>query len=461
MTDNNANSSASGPASPSASRSHPATARRSGALSGAMDVPGDKSISHRALMLGALAVGTTRIEGLLEGEDIHATANALRAMGVTVVQDAPGNWPVDGVGVAGLHAPDDVLDLGNSGTSARLLCGLLAGHGFTAIMTGDDSLRKRPMNRVIDPLTRMGVQVETRDGGRMPMTFTGTDMLLPMIYTLPVPSAQVKSAVLLAGLHAPGQTTVIEPVATRDHTERMLNHMGAEITITESPEGRHITITGQAELSPAHVTVPSDPSSAAFPAVAATIVPDSEVTLNGIGMNPARAGIFDSLRDMGARIEETNLRDEGGEPVADLTIHGSALTGAQIPASRAASMIDEYPVLAMAAACATGISRFKGVGELRVKESDRLATVEAGLRACGVTVKTDADSMTIEGCGGPPPGGATIATSLDHRIAMSFLVLGLATEAPVEIDDIRPSETSFPGFADSMRQLGADIRDVS
>jgi 3-phosphoshikimate 1-carboxyvinyltransferase len=382
-------------------------------------------------------------------------------MGITVVQDAPGVWHVDGVGVGGLHAPDDVLDLGNSGTSARLLCGLLAGHGFTAIMTGDDSLRKRPMNRVIDPLTQMGVRVETREAGQMPISFTGADMLLPIIYTLPVPSAQVKSAVLLAGLHAPGQTTVIEPIATRDHTERMLTHMGAVIDITESSEGRRITITGQGELSPASVTVPSDPSSAAFPAVAATIIPDSVVTLEGIGMNPARVGIFKSLVDMGASIEKTNPREESGEPLADLKIRGSALTGAKIPASRAASMIDEYPVLAMAAACAIGTSRFEGVGELRVKESDRLATLEAGLRACGVKVETDADSMTIEGCGGPPPGGATIATSLDHRIAMSFLVLGLATEKPVKIDDIRPSKTSFPDFAESMRCLGADIREAS
>jgi 3-phosphoshikimate 1-carboxyvinyltransferase len=446
--------------SSSGALSQPATARRGGALSGIMDVPGDKSISHRALMLGALAVGTTRIEGLLEGEDIHATAAALRAMGVTVICDAPGSWHVDGVGVAGLHAPDDVLDLGNSGTSARLLCGLLAGHGFTAIMTGDDSLRKRPMNRVIDPLTEMGVRVETRDGGRMPMSFTGSDSLLPIEYVLPVPSAQVKSAVLLAGLHAPGQTTVIESIATRDHTERMLSHMGADIRIEENEDGRRITITGQTELSPASVVVPSDPSSAAFPAVAAAIVPGSEIQLHGIGTNPARAGVFKSLSEMGAAITHINVREEGGEPVADLTIRASALTGIRVPASRAASMIDEYPVLAVAAACATGTSVFEGVGELRVKESDRLAAIETGLRACGVDVSADADSITIQGCGGPPPGGVTIATNLDHRIAMSFLIFGLATQAPVSIDDIRPSETSFPGFATAMRDLGADISET-
>ena len=446
--------------SSSGALSQPATARRGGALSGIMDVPGDKSISHRALMLGALAVGTTRIEGLLEGEDIYATAAALRAMGVTVICDAPGSWHVDGVGVAGLHAPDDVLDLGNSGTSARLLCGLLAGHGFTAIMTGDDSLRKRPMNRVIDPLTEMGVRVETRDGGRMPMSFTGSDSLLPIEYVLPVPSAQVKSAVLLAGLHAPGQTTVIESIATRDHTERMLSHMGADIRIEENEDGRRITITGQTELSPASVVVPSDPSSAAFPAVAAAIVPGSEIQLHGIGTNPARAGVFKSLSEMGAAITHINVREEGGEPVADLTIRASALTGIRVPASRAASMIDEYPVLAVAAACATGTSVFEGVGELRVKESDRLAAIETGLRACGVDVSADADSITIQGCGGPPPGGVTIATNLDHRIAMSFLIFGLATQAPVSIDDIRPSETSFPGFATAMRDLGADISET-
>jgi 3-phosphoshikimate 1-carboxyvinyltransferase len=442
-------------------RRRPATARRTGPLSGAMDVPGDKSISHRALMLGALAVGTTRIEGLLEGEDVQATAGALRAMGVSVTRDGPGAWQVDGVGVAGLHAPDNVLDLGNSGTSARLLCGLLAGHGFTAILTGDDSLRKRPMNRVIEPLTRMGVQVESREGGRMPLSFTGADTLLPVEYVLPVPSAQVKSAVLLAGLHAPGKTTVVESIATRDHTERMLKHMGAEIGITETPEGRAITITGQTELSPAAVQVPADPSSAAFPAIAAAILPGSDISLDGIGMNPARAGVFVCLQEMGADIAFRNERDEGGEPVADLVVKGGALKGIRVPAERAASMIDEYPILAVAAACATGTTVFEGVGELRVKESDRLAAIETGLRACGVTVSTTDDSITIEGCGGPPPGGATIATHLDHRIAMSFLVMGLASENPVTIDDIRPSETSFPGFAAAMRALGARIEEDS
>ena len=442
---------------PASEAPRPATARARSPLSGTMAVPGDKSISHRALMLGALAVGTTLIEGLLEGEDIHATAGALRAMGVPVTREALGRWHVEGVGVAGLSAPDDVIDLGNSGTSARLLCGLLAGHGFAAILTGDDSLRKRPMNRVIEPLTRMGARFETRPGGRMPVTVTGTDTPLPIEYELPVPSAQVKSAVLLAGLHAPGRTTVIEPVATRDHTERMLSHMGAEIEITDSPTGKRITITGQPELSPASIVVPSDPSSAAFPAVAACIVPGSEVVLRGIGMNPARIGVFTSLGEMGADITYENERNEGGEPVTDMIIRAGALTGITVPAGRAPSMIDEYPVLAMAAACAEGITVFEGVGELRVKESDRLAAIEAGLTACGVTVEAEENRVTIHGCGGPPPGGARIAANLDHRIAMSYLVLGLAARNPVEIDDIRPVETSFPGFAESMRALGAQI----
>jgi len=291
----------------------------------------------------------------------------------------------------------------------------------------------------------------------MPVTVTGTDTPLPIEYELPVPSAQVKSAVLLAGLHAPGRTTVIEPVATRDHTERMLSHMGAEIEITDSPAGKRITITGQPELSPASIVVPSDPSSAAFPAVAACIVPGSEVVLRGIGMNPARIGVFTSLGEMGADITYENERDEGGEPVTDMIIRAGALTGITVPAGRAPSMIDEYPVLAMAAACAEGITVFEGVGELRVKESDRLAAIEAGLTACGVTVEAEENRVTIHGCGGPPPGGARIAANLDHRIAMSYLVLGLAARNPVEIDDIRPVETSFPGFAESMRALGAQI----
>jgi len=440
-----------------ASNSRPATARRGAALNGTARVPGDKSISHRALMLGALAVGTTRAQGLLEGEDVLATAEALRRMGVGITREDDGTWQIDGVGVGGLHAPDDVLDLGNSGTAARLLCGLLAGHDFTAILTGDDSLRARPMGRVITPLTEMGVQTSSREGGRMPLSITGTNDLLPIEYVLPVPSAQVKSAVLLAGLHAPGQTSVIEALASRDHTERMLAHMGAALEITDTEAGRRITITGQPELRPAEIQVPADPSSAAFPAVAAAIVPGSDIRLPAVGMNPARIGLFDTLAEMGADISRGNPRDAGGEPVADLHIRAASLTSVIVPASRAPSMIDEYPVLAAAAACATGTTVFEGVGELRVKESDRLAAVEAGLAACGVAVWTEEDRMVIQGCGGPPPGGGHIAANLDHRIAMSFMVLGLASENPVTIDDVRTVETSFPGFIETMCGLGADI----
>ena len=455
MTDHTAPTSSSSPGPGAAPR--PATAHVGTALSGTARVPGDKSISHRALMLGALAVGTTRAEGLLEGEDVLATAAALRRMGVGITRDDNGVWLIEGVGVGGLHAPDDVLDLGNSGTAARLLCGLLAGHDFTAILTGDDSLRARPMGRVVAPLTEMGVQTASRDGGRMPLSITGTTDLLPIEYVLPVPSAQVKSAVLLAGLHAPGRTSVVEALATRDHTERMLAHMGAELEIPDTVDGRRITITGQPELTPVEIQVPADPSSAAFPAVAAAIVPGSDIYLPAVGMNPARIGLFDTLVEMGADISRDNPRDAGGEPVADLHIRAGSLTGVIVPASRAPSMIDEYPVLAAAAACAAGTTVFEGVGELRVKESDRLAAVEAGLAACGVAVWTEEDRMVIQGCGGPPPGGGDIAANLDHRIAMSFMVLGLAAENPVTIDDVRTVETSFPGFIETMCGLGADI----
>ncbi len=435
----------------------PATARAGSPLAGRAAVPGDKSISHRALMLGALAVGRTRARGLLEGEDVLATAAALRRMGVGIARSDDGVWEIDGVGIGGLHAPDDVIDLGNSGTAARLLCGLLAGHEFTAILTGDDSLRARPMGRVIAPLAEMGVQTAARDGDRMPLSVTGTTDLRPIAYELPVPSAQVKSAVLLAGLHAPGQTSVIEPAATRDHTERMLAHMGAEIEIADAGAGRRITVTGQPELNPADIDVPADPSSAAFPAVAAAIVAGSEIELPAVGMNPARIGLFDTLAEMGVGIARANPRDVGGEPVADLRIKAGGLKGVVVPAERAPSMIDEYPVLAAAAACADGTTVFEGVGELRVKESDRLAAVEQGLAACGVAAWSEDDRLVVRGCNGAPKGGAEIAANLDHRIAMSFLVLGLATAEPVTVDDIRTVETSFPGFVETMRGLGADI----
>ncbi len=434
-----------------------ATTRAGGSLSGGARVPGDKSISHRALMLSALAVGKTRARGLLEGEDVLATAHALRRMGVGIIRDGDGVWEIDGVGVGGLHAPDDVLDLGNSGTAARLLCGILAGHDFTAILTGDDSLRARPMGRVTAPLAEMGVQTAARDGERMPLSITGTADLRPIEYELPVPSAQVKSAVLLAGLHAPGQTSVIESAATRDHTERMLAHMGAEVDVADTDAGRRITITGQPELNPADIEIPADPSSAAFPAVAAAIVAGSEIELLTVGMNPARIGLFDTLAEMGADITRVNRRNVGGEPVADLQIRAGDLKGIVVPGERAPSMIDEYPVLAAAAACADGTTVFEGVGELRVKESDRLAAMEHGLAACGVAAWSEDDRLVIQGCNGAPKGGVEIAANLDHRIAMSFLVLGLATEEPVTIDDIRTVETSFPGFVETMLGLGANI----
>ncbi len=433
------------------------TARHGGALHGTLTAPGDKSISHRALMLAALAVGETAITGLLEGEDVHRTAEALRSLGVAVHQDGPGTWRVNGIGVGGLLAPDDVIDLGNSGTAARLICGLLAGHGFSTVLTGDASLRSRPMARVMAPLTAMGATFQARDGDRMPLTVTGSDNLRPTAYTLPVASAQVKSAILLAGLHAPGETSVVEPTPTRDHTERMLSHFGAEIRVDKEGEGRRITVIGQPELTPGDVAVPADPSSAAFPTVAALLVEGSEITLPGIGTNPTRTGLYTTLAEMGANLTWRNERTEGGEPVADLRVQAGPLTGVTVPPERAPSMIDEYPVLAMAAACAQGTTVFQGVEELRHKESDRLAAVATGLSACGVTVEEGADSLTIQGAGGDPAGGATIDASLDHRIAMSFLVLGLASEKPVTIDDASTIDTSFPDFAGAMAALGADI----
>lgn len=445
------------------------TARRGGPLQGTLRAPGDKSISHRALLLAALAVGETAITGLLEGDDVQHTAAALRQLGVMVTRDGahggPGTWRVNGVGVGGLLPPDDVIDLGNSGTAARLLCGLLAGHGFSAVLTGDASLRSRPMGRVITPLTAMGAVFQARDGDRMPLTVTGSDNLRPTAYTLPVASAQVKSAVLLAGLHAPGETSVVEPSPTRDHTERMLSHFGADIRVEEvgagTGAGRRITVTGQPELTPAPVAVPADPSSAAFPAVAALLVEGSEITLPGICTNPTRTGLYTTLAEMGAALAWRNERVEGGEPVADLVVQASPLTGIEVPPERAPAMIDEYPVLAMAAAGAEGDTVFHGVGELRHKESDRLAAVAAGLTACGVSVEETADSLTIHGVGpgasSRPEGGATIEAALDHRIAMSFLVLGLASEKPVSIDDGSSIETSFPDFAGAMASLGADI----
>lgn len=423
-------------------------------LRGEARVPGDKSISHRALMIGAVAVGETVIDGLLEGEDVLRTAVALRAMGAEIERRQEGSWRVHGVGIGGLAQPDDVLDMGNSGTGARLLMGLCASHPITVHFTGDASLRGRPMGRVITPLQRIGAQIIAREGGRLPLTLMGATHPLATTYRLPVASAQVKSALLFAGLNIAGTTTVIEPEPTRDHSEIMLRHFGVDL---RRDDGGVLTLTGQPEISGRTVRVPGDPSSAAFPLVAALLCPDSEIHLPEVGVNPLRAGLFETLREMGADIELTNRRDQNGEPVADLTARSSALSGIEVPAERAPAMIDEYPILAVAAAYAQGTTILRGLGELRVKESDRLDAIAQGLSACGVTVVETADSLTITGCGGPPPGAARIASRLDHRIAMSFLVLGMAAKAPVEIDDDASIATSFPGFVDLMNGLGARL----
>ena len=420
-------------------------------------MPGDKSISHRALMIGALAVGESEIHGLLEGEDVVRTAAAMRALGAEVERDDDGVWHVWGRGIGGLSEPEDVLDMGNSGTGARLIMGVLAGHPLSAVLTGDDSLRGRPMGRVAVPLRQMGAEITARAGDRLPLTMRGRADLLPTRYRLPVASAQVKSAVLLAGLCTAGDTTVIEPEATRDHTELMLGHFGAAVRVEPTDEGRAITVTGQPELTGRPLRVPGDPSSAAFPVVAALVLPGSALRLPGICINERRTGLLATLAEMGADIRFENRREEAGETVADLHVTASPLEGVEVPAARAPSMIDEFPVLAVAAACARGTTVMQGLAELRVKESDRLATMARGLAACGVEVEEAEDSLTVHGLGGRPPGGATISAALDHRIAMSFLVLGLAAERPVTIDDAAPIDTSFPGFADLMRGLGAQI----
>ncbi|MEL6914068.1 MAG: 3-phosphoshikimate 1-carboxyvinyltransferase [Pseudomonadota bacterium] len=435
----------------------PMTARAAGPLRGEAHVPGDKSISHRALILGALAVGETRIEGLLEGDDVLDTARAMRAFGAEVTQHGGGRWSVHGVGVNGFAEPEQVIDCGNSGTGVRLIMGAMATSPIAATFTGDASLTKRPMGRVTDPLALFGAAAHGRSGGRLPLTIVGAAEPVPVDYAVPVPSAQVKSAVLLAGLGAPGQTIVREREATRDHTERMLAGFGAEITVEETNGGRVITLTGQPELQPQQIVVPRDPSSAAFPVCAALIVPGSDVLVPGIGLNPTRAGLYTTLREMGADLTYENLREEGGEPVADLRARYSPeMQGITVPAHRAASMIDEFPILSVVAAFAQGRSHFEGVGELRVKESDRIAAMAAGLRANGVEVEDTADTMTVLGTG-RAAGGAEAATHLDHRIAMSFLILGMAAEAPVSIDDGQPIATSFPIFEPLMAGLGAEI----
>jgi len=433
-------------------------ARRGHALDGLVRVPGDKSISHRALLFGALAEGRTTIRGLLEGHDVIATAEAMRAFGARVRREDDGTWTVDGVGVGAFLEPSESLDFGNSGTGARLILGLVAGHGITARFDGDASLRKRPMGRVLAPLLQTGARLIDDNDGRLPLTLQGTANPIPIEYRLPVPSAQVKSAVLLAGLNSPGTTTVIEPEATRDHTERMLTAFGAELRITRDDDGaRRIALTGRPRLTGQAVTVPGDPSSAAFPLVAGVIVPGSSVTIQNVMINPSRAGLIATLREMGAKITLQNEREAGGEPVADLVVEAGPLRGVEVPAERAPSMIDEYPVLAVAAAYATGTTVMRGLSELKVKESDRLAAVAAGLAANGVDVRVDGDDLIVEGGSGRVHGGGTVETHLDHRIAMAFLVLGLATEAPVTVDDGAMIATSFPDFLPLMEGLGASI----
>jgi 3-phosphoshikimate 1-carboxyvinyltransferase len=418
-----------------------------GPLKGRIRVPGDKSISHRSLMLGALAVGETRISGLLEGEDVLATAAAMRAMGATAERTGDGEWRVNGVGVGGLLQPDRALDMGNSGTSTRLLMGLVASHAITATFIGDASLSGRPMGRVIEPLGRMGAQFTTSPGGTLPLTVQGACPAIPIEYRLPVASAQVKSAVLLAGLNTPGITRVIEPVATRDHSERMLRGFGAELEVEEVAGERVISIRGEAELSPQEIEVPGDPSSAAFFIVAALIVPGSEVTIENVGLNPTRAGLIHVLREMGASIEEVNPRTVGGEPVADLAVRHSLLKGIEVDPRIVPSMIDEFPVFFVAASMAEGQTVTRDLQELRVKESDRLSTMAAALTGTGARVTEQEDGLVIEGTGGEPlPGGNTATTHLDHRIAMSMAVAGLHSKSGVEVDDTAPIRTSFPNF---------------
>ena len=426
----------------------------SGPLWGRVTVPGDKSISHRALMFSALAVGESRVEGLLEGEDVLATAAALRAMGAEIERGADGIWRIHGVGVGGLLQPQGALEMGNSGTSTRLLMGLIASHAITAAFTGDASLTKRPMGRVIEPLSRMGASFTSYPGGRLPLILRGINPAVPIDYMLPVASAQVKSAVLLAGLNTPGITRVIEPIATRDHSERMLRGFGATVDVEQSAAGRIIAITGEAELKPQHIVVPGDPSSAAFLVVAATIVPGSDIIVEYVGLNPTRAGIFTALRMMGADITELNPREVGGEPVADLRVRHAGLKAIEVPAELAPSMIDEYPILFVAAALAKGRTVARGAHELRVKESDRIAAMAAALGACGVVTEDYEDGLAVQGNGGGAiPGGGTVSTQLDHRIAMSMAVAGLNARSPLTLDDAAPIATSYPIFFESLDKL--------
>lgn len=451
---------------PAPTHTGPAASAKARALTGKATVPGDKSISHRALIMGALSVGETAITGLLMGEDVLRTAACMAALGAKVEQQKAANgaplWKVWGRGIGGLSEPQDILDMGNSGTGARLIAGLLSAYPFTSFMTGDASLRGRPMNRIIKPLSQSGAKFVSRAGGLLPMAITGTPLPMPLFYDSPIASAQVKSAVLLAGLHAKGVTTLTEPAPSRDHTERMFRYFGVQVaSATVHPGGkagpaRHqIKVTGQPELSGRPINVPADPSSAAFLVVAALLVPGSHLILPNIGVNPLRTGLFHTLQEMGADIAYTNKRDEAGEPVADLEVKHSRLKGITVPAERAPSMIDEYPILAVAAACAEGETRMDGLEELKVKESDRLATMVNGLVACGVNARGEGESMIVRG--GKVKGGVTVAAHFDHRIAMSFLVLGMVADQAITVDDVSAIATSFPDFMGLMNGLGAAL----
>jgi 3-phosphoshikimate 1-carboxyvinyltransferase len=442
----------------STSEPKPLAAHRSRGLNGRVRVPGDKSISHRSLIFGLLTVGETAIEGLLEGADVMATGEACRKLGATIERVGEGAWRVRGVGVGGVLSPTSVLDFGNAGTGSRLMMGVVGGHGVTATFDGDGSLRKRPMMRVLTPLLAMGAEVtSSAEGGRLPLTLRGAADPVPITYETPVPSAQVKSAVLIAGLNAPGRTVVVEAEATRDHTERMLRHFGASVSVTQhGPHGARIELEGRPELRPNKVVVPADPSSAAFPIVAGLIVPGSEVVIEGMMMNASRTGLLTTLKEMGGDIAEIDRRTEGGESVADLRVRHSALRGVAVPAERAPSMIDEYPVLAVAASFASGVTRMNGLSELRVKESDRLAAVAAGLQANGVEHAIEGDDLLVEGRG-RVAGGGVVATHMDHRIAMAFLVMGLGSDQSVSVDDVGFIATSFPTFVPMMTGLGARL----
>ena len=437
----------------------PMTSHKCTGLSGVVEVPGDKSISHRSLIFGAMALGKTEISGLLEGQDVLDTAKAMEAFGASVTNHGDGNWTVHGVGVGGFSEPDGVIDCGNSGTGVRLIMGAMATHDMTATFTGDASLNKRPMARVTDPIALFGAEAYGRKGGRLPMTIVGAKHPVPVRYTVPMPSAQVKSAVMLAGLNAPGETVIIEKEATRDHTERMLVGFGAEVDVEITAEGRVITLRGYPELKPQTISVPRDPSSAAFPVCAALIAEGSDILVPNIGLNPTRAGLYTTLREMGADLVFENERLEGGEPVADLRAKFSPnMKGIEVPPERAASMIDEYPILSVVASFAEGDTIMRGVKELRVKESDRIDAMAKGLRANGMDIDEGEDWWIIHGKGmGNVPGGGLAETFLDHRIAMSFLTLGMGSEKPVHIDDGGPIVTSFPNFEPLMSALGAKL----